>query len=124
MKIAYYNTNTQYNQGGIMGYKYQSIDDVNTEGGLFHEQWATVIDLHCAGMGKNRIYLFWWDGETEDTRQKLLPILQQTFDAFFGVLPDYEYLFCAIGLNIDDAVNMLYRKSDNRFCTVEEVING
>ena len=104
--------------------QYQTIHEVDRYGGLFDEQWATVVYTHMNEHGKDRVHLFDWQAETEATRQKLLPILQQTHDAFFDILPDYEYLFCAIGENIDDAVNMLYRKSDNQWCTVDEVINS
>ena len=104
--------------------QYQSIHDVDSYGGLFDIQWATVIRTYCAEAGWNRIHEFWWQGENETTRQKLLPYLQQTHDAFFDLRPDYEYLFCAVGENCEDAVNMILRISDNEWMTVDQLING
>ena len=104
--------------------QYQTIHDVDSYGGLFDIQWGTVVGSHMAYAGQNRIYEFDWQGENETTRQKLLPFLQQTHDAFFDLRPDYEYLFCSVGETAEEAVNMLLRISDNEWMTVDSVING
>lgn len=114
----------QFNQGGFMDNSNQyDINELMKEHGweLWEIQCFEVINQHCNGQG-SKIHQFWWDGEDADTQSKLLPHLKKTIESCWNEDNSHEYLFCAIGENHNDAVNMLLRVSDNQFMTVNELI--